>query len=72
MKMKESKITTGQFDISIIMSLLSNDIMYQKSELHGLGINDNDELSRDSIKESSFEMGFLYARKLILDYLNES
>ena len=61
-----------QLDIPAVIRLLSKEAMYKKSELHGLGIGDDDKLRRDSIKEMSFELGFMCARKLILDYLDNN
>jgi hypothetical protein len=46
--------------------------MYNKSELHSSEIGNNGELSRVSIKETSFETGFMCARKIILDELNNN
>jgi hypothetical protein len=58
--------------ISDVMRLLCNENMYNKSELHSSEIGDNGELSRVSIKETSFETGFMCARKIILDELNNN
>jgi len=55
-----------------VMDLLSNENMYKKSELHSAEIGDNGELCRVSIKESSFETGFMCARKIILDALKNN
>jgi len=70
---KETSKNTNQnqLDIPVVSRLLSNDIMYEKSELHGSSIGDNHELCRDSIKITSFEIGFMCAKKLILEYLKK-
>jgi len=64
--------TDKKLHISDVMRLLSNENMYNKSELHSSEIGDNGELRRVSTKETSFEMGFMCARKIILDALNNN
>lgn len=74
MKTEESKLEAQQeqLDIPVVMRLLSNENMYTKSGLHSSEISDNGELRRVSIKETSFETGFMCARKIILDALNNN
>jgi hypothetical protein len=57
--------------ISDVMRLLCNKNMYNKSELHSAEIGDDGELCMDSIKETSFQIGFMCARKFILDALKQ-
>ena len=64
--------TDEKLHISDIIRLLSNENMYEKSGLHSSEIGDNGELRRVSIKETSFETGFMCARKIILNVLKNN
>lgn len=55
-----------------INELLSIDEMYLRSELHSIEMSDNGNPHRNIIKEQSFEMGFMCARKKIIDYLRNN
>jgi hypothetical protein len=71
MKTKESKLEARQqqLDIPVVMRLLSNDTCDEMSEIMGRRMDDNGELIRDGVRIQAFEHGFMYARKMILDYL---
>lgn len=67
-KLCSRQFNDNKLDKSKIDELLSKDIMYERAQRHGLTLGD-DNLFRDPIKEISFEMGFLQARNIILNYL---
>jgi hypothetical protein len=71
MKTEESKLNAQQeqLDIPVVMRLLSNDTCDDMSEIMGRRMSDNGELIRDDVRIQAFEHGFMYARKMILDYL---
>ena len=71
-KNTELNNTDKKLHISDVIRLLSNENMYNKSELYSTEIGDNGELCKVSIKETSFESGFMCARKIILDALNNN
>lgn len=66
------KLCSRQFnelDKLKVDELLSYKIMNSRSKLHCLSIDDNDGLLYDSVKLIAFEIGFLQARNIILNYL---
>lgn len=73
--MKKINKTSGNVEkelgISDVMRLLSDDVCYEASELKTMQIGNDMKLVRDGVAASNFEMGFLYARKLILDELKK-
>jgi hypothetical protein len=71
MNKDESKLVVQQeqLNTSVIMRLLSNDTCDEMSEIMGRRLGNSGELIRDDVRVQAFEHGFMYARKLILDYL---
>jgi len=59
----------GNFNISDVINILSNDVAFKEAERKGSRIGDNGRLKRDSEYINAFEMGFLHARKLLIDDL---
>lgn len=53
-----------------IVNILSNDIIFNESELKSLRIGDDDELKLDSAYCTAFEKGMYHARKILTDALN--
>jgi len=58
-------------NISDVMNLLSNDVAIEESERKAMRIGNGGKLKRDGIYANTFEMGFLHARKILLDYLRQ-
>ena len=71
-KNTELNDTDKKLHISDVMRLLSNDVCYEASEIQATRLGNNMELVRDSVRATNFEKGFLYARKLLLDALNNN
>lgn len=71
-KNTEVNDTDKKLHISDVMRLLSNDVCHEASEIQATRLGNNMELVRDSVRATNFEKGFFYARKLLLDALNNN
>lgn len=65
------KLCSRQFnelDKLKVDELLSKLVMYERAKFHSMELGDHN-LIYDPTKSNSFQMGFLYARNIILNYL---
>lgn len=67
---KSQTIQHKELDADTIRTILSDDVLYQRSELHGTSIGyGNNQINRNIDRITSFEIGFFYAKNLMLNHL---